>query len=417
MRLAPYKVVNAVLDRVVEWSALNFPLFRVVPVFAVLIGTGITFGLAAGFLAGRLAELSPARSAVIMMVALFGGLTILVPRICLGAEHRAVGWVSSAVYHYQVVTFTAAGLFAIGMDWPVPASLGVVAVGLGVAQVFGRTGCLLAGCCHGRPHRCGIRYRANSGALGVPASLLGARLFPIQLLEVLWLALIVVPGSALLLSGHPSLSGNAVAWYVISYAAARFVFEIARADAGRRYFRGVSEPQWTALGLSFATVTMILGGVLQTNRWIEWSAVVTAGSLLAATIALTRRKPLDRDLLSGWHIQQIADAVKWVSVQSRQMLLPGSEMPSMPQAGRTSLGFRIVTEHSHRNRLGYARYTLSHIGAPFTLRNGRALAALVSALTAPDSRYELVRGRDGEYDLIIPCEEARGAAARLTGPS
>jgi len=269
------------------------------------------------------------------------------------------------------------------------------------------TGCLLAGCCHGRPHRCGIRYSARSSAVGVPASLLGARLFPIQLLEVLWLALIVVPGSVLLLRGHSSSFGNAVVWYVISYAAARFVFELARADAGRLYFRGVSEPQWTALGLSFVTVTTILGGVLQTARWIEWSAVVTAGILLIVTIALTRRKPLDRDLLSGWHIQQVADAVKWVSLQSSQVLLSGSAMPSMQHAGRTSLGFRIVTEHADRHRVGYARYTLSHIGAPITLRNGRALAALVCALTAPNSHYELVRGRDGEYDLVIPCEKSK----------
>jgi hypothetical protein len=88
-------------------------------------------------------------------------------------------------------------------------------------------------------------------------------------------------------------------------------------------------------------------------------------------------------------------------------------MPSMQHAGRTSLGFRIVTEHTDRKRVGYARYTLSHIGAPITLRNARALAALVCALTAPDSRYELVRARDGEYDLVIPCEEAKGSRCPL----
>src|SRR5262249_38663734 len=160
--------------------------------------------------------------------------------------------------------------------------------------------------------------------------------------EVLWLALVVVPGSVLLLSSDSSSFGNAAVWYLIGYAAARFIFELARADTGRLYFRGISEPQWTALGLSLVTVTMIVGGVLKTSRWMEWSAVVITSILLIATIALARREVLDRDLLSGWHIQQVADAVKWVSVQSRQMLLPGSEMPSMQHAGRTSLGFRIV---------------------------------------------------------------------------
>jgi Prolipoprotein diacylglyceryl transferase len=407
VRRATYQVVNALLDWIVESSSLIFPISGVLPVFAVLIGSGVSVGFAAGFLVGPLAGVSSARSAVVLVVALLGGFTLLVPRIWVGVEHGAVRWTYPPIYHYQLAAFTAAGLFAIRMAWPVPASLGVVAVGLGVAQVFARTGCLLAGCCHGRPNRCGIRYSAKSSAVGVPASLRDARLFPIQVLEALWLALIVVPGSVLLLSGQSPSLGDAVVWYVISYAAARFVFELARADAGRRYFRGVSEPQWTALGLSFVAVTMILGGVLQTTRWIECGSVVTAGILLIATIALTRRKPLDRDLLSGWHIQQVADAVKWVSLQSSQMLLPGSEMPSMQHAGRTSLGFRIVTEHTDRKRVGYARYTLSHISAPITLWNARALAALVCALTAPDSRYELVRARDGEYDLVIPCEDAK----------
>lgn len=75
-----------------------------------------------------------------------------------------------------------------------------VIVAFGVFLVFGRLGCLASGCCHGRPATVGVRYPQSS----IGDALAGIRLFPVQMIEAVWIALVTwwaseqhAPGTAL----------------------------------------------------------------------------------------------------------------------------------------------------------------------------------------------------------------------------
>src|SRR5207253_2733687 len=115
---------------------------------------------------------------------------------------------------------------------------------------FGRVGCTMVGCCHGRPGRIGLCYREEHADEGFPRYLVGVRLVPVQALESLGVAAIVGVGVALVVAG--STSGTALAWYAAAYAVLRFFLEFLRGDAGRRYSWGFSEAQWTSLGVAIA---------------------------------------------------------------------------------------------------------------------------------------------------------------------
>jgi phosphatidylglycerol:prolipoprotein diacylglycerol transferase len=97
-----------------------------------------------------------------------------------------------------------------------------------VWHAFGRLGCFLSGCCHGRPTDLpwGVVFRDPMS--GVPARWLGVPLHPTQLLEVAGDILI----TALLyrLSEREGQPGLVTAAYFASYGALRFFIEFLRGD-------------------------------------------------------------------------------------------------------------------------------------------------------------------------------------------
>lgn len=141
------------------------------------------------------------------------------------------------------------------------AALDVLAFSLLLAVGWMRIGCFLGGCCHGRPARLGVFYppcvlRSVHGArLFTPAPPAGARVFPLQLLESLW----VFSVAAALWWRESTLTrpdGYALAIAVMAYSALRFCSEWARGHRHRPSYFGLSEAQWFSLGL------MIASGVL-----------------------------------------------------------------------------------------------------------------------------------------------------------
>ena len=88
----------------------------------------------------------------------------------------------------------------------------------------GKLGCVIVGCCHGRPCRFGIRYGREHADVGFPSHLVNIALFPIQLMESVFVLCLVVLGTIVLLKGHPP--GSALAFYALFYAAGRFCMEL-----------------------------------------------------------------------------------------------------------------------------------------------------------------------------------------------
>ena len=125
---------------------------------------------------------------------------------------------------------------------------------------------------HGRPYSWGVCYGAEHVRVGFSPPLVGVQLFPIQLVEAVFVAATVTVGTVMVLSD--AAPGSALAFYSIAYGVARCVFEIFRGDDVRPYWRGGSEAQWTSL--------VIMAVVLGLSRWWpvpfgSWLLVTTLG--------------------------------------------------------------------------------------------------------------------------------------------
>jgi phosphatidylglycerol:prolipoprotein diacylglycerol transferase len=110
----------------------------------------------------------------------------------------------------------------------------VFAPSIAIGHVFGRLGCLSAGCCHGRPAEdlpWGIIF--TDPECLAPTNVL---LHPTQLYEsggelIIFLAL-------MLLRSRKSFNGQLFILYLILYAILRFAVEFYRGDAGRGFITG-----------------------------------------------------------------------------------------------------------------------------------------------------------------------------------
>jgi phosphatidylglycerol---prolipoprotein diacylglyceryl transferase len=137
---------------------------------------------------------------------------------------------------------------------PIPISLDIIAVCGALVQGFGRIGCFLAGCCHGKqcPKAFGMIYTdPNSAApLNVP-------LYPTQIIEATWLFALAL-GLAMY-SKRKQFDGQIFAIYIGLNAFVRFFIEYLRGDDERGFLLGglLSHSQLFALVLiGFAIVSL-----------------------------------------------------------------------------------------------------------------------------------------------------------------
>jgi phosphatidylglycerol:prolipoprotein diacylglycerol transferase len=124
-------------------------------------------------------------------------------------------------------------------------------------HVFGRLGCLLAGCCYGRPtdEPWGIRF--TDPASQVPQVWLGVSLHPTQLYEALGNALIAAALYLLLKRTEKSRPGLVTAAYFASYGVLRFFEEFYRGDTVPLGFLGLTAGQGLGAGLVAAALVLL----------------------------------------------------------------------------------------------------------------------------------------------------------------
>jgi prolipoprotein diacylglyceryl transferase len=189
-------------------------------------------------------------------------------------------------YHYQFAFTAVCVPSLVVLRQPVLPYLDVAVLGFAVFLACGRIGCLMVGCCHGRPYRLGIRYGLEHALAGFPCRFVGVRLLPVQAIEALLLAATVLLGTVLVIEGAPA--GTAIAWYGIAYSCGRFCLEFMRGDEDRRYRLGLSEAQWSSALLLLTLLALESAGVLPYQTWH-----VAAAASVAATVACTA---LDRCL-------------------------------------------------------------------------------------------------------------------------
>jgi len=114
---------------------------------------------------------------------------------------------------------------------PIPGILDIMAVVACIMHGFGRIGCFLAGCCHGKPtnHIWGVTFTDPI----CQAEPLHTPLHPTQLYEVAWI--ISVMALLTFLKSRKKFDGQLFLIYLIAYAAGRGVIELFRGDIQRGF--------------------------------------------------------------------------------------------------------------------------------------------------------------------------------------
>jgi len=138
---------------------------------------------------------------------------------------------------------------------PALAIADLFAPALALGHAFGRVGCFLAGCCHGRPAGQNLfSVIFTNPACEVDPALLGVPLYPTQLLEAAGnLAIFFLLHRALAKKFRP---GAVLALYAALYSAQRFLIEFLRGDDRGVLHLGLSPAQLISAAAFIAAVLL-----------------------------------------------------------------------------------------------------------------------------------------------------------------
>lgn len=340
--------LNSLLD---ELPRTTFgALAREAPAFRSCGVAGYHVALAATLAAALLGGRSPLVAAALAAVSAWSFLVhALIWRRVRGRERLVLlehVWVTLAC------TAPAAWWLGAGAG-----ALDPVAVGLAFFLAFGRVGCTLAGCCHGRPSSVGLVYDERHVSEGFPSHLVGIRLFPVQPLEAAGLLAIGVTGLAAMPFARP---GHVLAGFLFGYAVLRFGLEGLRGDR-RPHLLGLSQARWMAIAEAAFAIA-----------WLERER--TAG--------------LDRRSLVAWGLLAVTLSVALVLKRSFDARA------------------RLSTEgHRRELRSLLASLGASAGGAPRVAVSSRGVSLALSTADGAEAHVSLALP-GGLHDLRLACELA-----------
>jgi phosphatidylglycerol:prolipoprotein diacylglycerol transferase len=240
----------------------NWPVYS----YGVLLALAYLAGLQLAVMRARRAGLDSARimdlGIYLIIAALVGAKLMLVvvdfgyfrvhPRELLSLVR--VG----GVFYGGLIFALLAGLWLVRRyKLPVWSAADMYAPGVALGHIIGRLGCLLAGCCYGRPTDMpwGITFTSPVAAAsaGTP---LGIPLHPTQIYDAGAELLILIFLLVLERRGRP-YPGRTWWLYILLYAVARFIVEIFRAD-DRGIILGFSTSQFVSLVMAPIAIVMLL---------------------------------------------------------------------------------------------------------------------------------------------------------------
>lgn len=354
---------------------------RRVSSFQVCGGTGLAVATALISVLAWHRDLSPFVVAGLLASGLVTALALaMATKILTGRE-------ALVYYHHEIAILAISATLLHVMGVPALPYLDLNALWLGTFLVFGRQGCLMVGCCHGRPHRWGVRYSDAHAREGFPEWYVGVRLFPIQTLESSIVAAIVVAGTVMVWRGDPA--GDALGFYVMSYCAARIWLEELRGDAARPYWGRFSEAQWTSALLMALVLVAEWQGRLPRSQWHLGVGLVSAlGLVVLALRGRTRRR-----ILAPGHADELASLIRG---------LARSPSNGSVTVLRTSQAFGVSTQ-SLGSPTGHAavHYCLSHAGRALEPGEALVLSELIANLAGARGMRDLIRGSRGIYHLLV----------------
>lgn len=373
------------------------------PAFQVCGCTGLLCAIALGMtLAGR-TGLSYWVAAIIAAAAMATFVVVAFATKIITGEEQLI------YYHQEIAVVVMSAAIARLLHRPVLPYMDVTILAVGIFLACGRIGCLMVGCCHGRPCKFGICYREEHAKEGFPPYLIGVRLFPIQIVESFWVLLVVICGAIFVVQENPP--GSALAFYTIAYGAARFAFEFVRGDTQRPYTLGFSQGQWMSLWLMGLLVWSEHSGRIPSQPW-HIMAVVSLPAIMLL-IALWRKFDPSQAarILDPHHVSEVAGAIDCLAAPlSLQNPVP---ITTPIAAARTSRGFHI-SEGAAGPASQIRHYTFSSEGLPLNRKSARVMAHLVLLLQQKQCRSELVAGGHGVFHLVLSGIQGKESSAETS---
>lgn len=164
----------------------------------------------------------------------------------LGFGMTFYGWLLGCIFGWS--------LYALVAKMKACSLLNFFCPTLALAQAFGRIGCFLAGCCHGRPTGCciGLRFPEHS----MPWKQYGnSPIYPVQLIDAIWLF------SATVILFWIIPFKNRMGCYFIFIGGGRFFTEFLRGDN-----RGVIFENWHLSPAQILSLIFVATGVVLIMR-------------------------------------------------------------------------------------------------------------------------------------------------------
>jgi hypothetical protein len=302
-------------------------------------------------------------------------LTAILVFLALAIATRAVtGREALIYYHHEIAVLATVAAVAAALGLRVLPHLDATALGLGAFLSLGRLGCLLAGCCHGRPAPRGVRYGAAHVEHGFPGYLAGIVLLPVQAIEAVGVAGLVFGGALAV----PHTPGAAFGFYVTGYAVLRFGLERLRGDPIRRYWRGLSEAQWTSLAVVAAMGALAAVGLIPGLP----EHLLAAGALAVAALVTWGRPP--RLMLDPRHVRELA------------VRLPGPR-PGAPRLVATSLGVRVSAGVAD----DLSHFAVSRAECPLTREQAGELGRVLAWLAGARGEVRVIDGAAGVHHILM----------------
>ena len=245
------------------FSVGDWPVYS----YGVLLAAAYLIGLQLGVVRARKAGVDPARvmdlGIYLIIAALIGAKLMLIavdweyfrsqPRELLSLV-RAGG-----VFYGGLIAAVAVGLWLVRRyKLPVWTTADLMAPGIALGHVVGRFGCLLAGCCYGRPTDVpwAVTFTDPLAAQNVGTPL-GIPLHPTQLYDAG--AELLILGVLLFTErkGRP-FAGRTFWMYLLLYGISRFIIEFYRGDPNRgTVMAGLSTSQFVSLLLVPGSLLML----------------------------------------------------------------------------------------------------------------------------------------------------------------
>lgn len=303
-----------------------------IPFIGILGSTGFVAGTACSLIIAWQANLDLLPYFLIagtLFLAFF--LSAFITKIITGNE-------SYVLYRYLLLSIVLTISVCLFMKEPVLRGLDIFITGFGTFHFFGRIGCFLGGCCHGRLSHTGVRYGEPYAQTSFPRYFINRKILPVQLIEAGIIAAITI--TCFFIRMQKPEAGSIFCTYMIAYALARYTIEFLRGDTDRPFGLGFSEAQWTS-----AFIVLIISAC----EWFDilpFAAGQQAGAFLLllsmTTVYFLRKKFPEWDLRNPRHVDELITAAeKGISDNTRNDQMP---------VGRTTsqdihMSFSTLYEH------------------------------------------------------------------------